>query len=123
MDDSIFRINLRGLFYLDYLLNDFLKQYHLIVPSTFIRFLGIPLLAIIGFLFFDKNKRKSFWMIVFLGLILGAYSILHFIEIRQLNLNLPETFRTDIKIELKYILIMTLPFILMYCTYLAQFSK
>ena len=31
-------------------------------------------------------------MIVFLGLILGAYSILHFIEIRQLNLNLPETF-------------------------------
>lgn len=108
---------------LDYLLNDFLKQYHLIVPSTFIRFLGIPLLAIIGFLFFDKNKRKSFWMIVFLGLILGTYSILHFIEIRQLNLNLPETFRTDIKIELKYILIMTLPFILMYCTYLAQFSN
>ena len=108
---------------LDHLLNDFLKEYSLIVPSTFIRLLGIPLLAAIGFLFVDKNKKKSFWMLLVFGLILGVYSIFHFVEIKQLDINLPERFRVDIKIELKYILMMTIPFILMYCTYLAKFSN
>lgn len=108
---------------LDHLLNDFLKEYSLIVPSTFIRLLGIPLLAAIGFSFVDKNKKKSFWMLLVYGLILCAYFITHFMEIKQLDINLPERFRVDIKIELKYILMMTVPFILMYCTYLAQFSN
>ncbi|MDE5977503.1 MAG: hypothetical protein K2G70_03430, partial [Turicibacter sp.] len=59
---------------LDYLFNDWLKQYHLIVPSTVIRFLGIPILAAIGFLLIDKNKKKSFWRILIFGLLLGGYS-------------------------------------------------
>lgn len=107
---------------LDYLLNDFLKQYHLIVPSTFIRFLGIPLLAIIGFLFVDKNKNKTFKVMLILGVILATYSLLHFKGMKQLDINLPETFRTDLKIELKYILMLVLPFVLMYCVYLARFT-
>ena len=107
---------------LDYLLNDFLKQYHLIVPSTVIRFLGLPVLAIIGFLFIDKNKDKTFKMTLIVGTVLVIYSLLHFKTMRTLDINLPDTFRRDLKIELKYILMLILPFVLMYCVYLARFT-
>ncbi|MTM05213.1 hypothetical protein GMA81_07845, partial [Turicibacter sanguinis] len=45
---------------LDYLLNDFLKQYHLIVPSTIVRFLILPLLAVGAFILVDKHKKRTF---------------------------------------------------------------
>ena len=107
---------------LDYLLNDFLKQYHLLVPSTVIRFLGLPVLAIIGFLFIDKNKDKTFKTTLIVGTVLVIYSLLHFKTMRTLDINLPDTFRRDLKIELKYILMLILPFVLMYCVYLARFT-
>ena len=47
----------------DHLLNNFLKQYGLITPSTLIRIVGIPLLAIIGFIFVDKNKKRTFLVV------------------------------------------------------------
>lgn len=108
---------------LDYLLNDFLKGYGLIVPSTIIRFLGIPVLAMFGFFFIDKNKKRSFPFLFICALIIGIYSVLHIIGIQQLDIHLPDNFRADFKIEIKYILILVLPFLLMYCVYLAQFTK
>lgn len=108
---------------LDHLLNNSLKEYNLVVPSTFIRFLGIPILALLGFIYIDKNKKKSFWILFVFALILTIYSFFHFIEIKNLDINLPPQFRVDIKIEIKYILMLTVPYILMYCTYLAKFSN
>ncbi len=108
---------------LDYLANDFLKGYGLIVPSTIIRFLGLPVLAMIGFFFIDKNKKKSFPFLLGCALVIGIYSVFHLIGMKKLDIHLPANFRADFKIEIKYILILVLPFLMMYCTYLAQFTK
>ena len=55
-------------------------------------------------LFIDKNKDKTFKMTLIVGTVLVIYSLLHFKTMRTLDINLPDTFRRDLKIELKYIL-------------------
>ena len=108
---------------LDYLINDVLKQYGLIVPSTVIRYLGLPILAIIGFLVADRQKKKTFIITTILAIIWLAYMILHFISTKNLDLNLPINYRFLTTIELKYLLTMTLPFVLMYVVWIAEFSE
>ncbi len=107
----------------DHLLNNFLKQYGLITPSTLIRIVGIPLLAIIGFIFVDKNKKRTFLVVACTTIVVIIYSIFHFISISKLDINLPSNFKISFKVELKAILVLIMPFILMYCVYLAQFSR
>lgn len=108
---------------LDYLLNDFLKQYHLIVPSTLIRYLGLPTLAILGFWLVDKNKKRTFIGVAIIGLIWLVYVGLHFVFSKNLDLFLPTNYQFLTGIELKYILTMTLPFVLMYVVWMANFSE
>lgn len=108
---------------LDYLLNDFLKQYHLIVPSTIIRFLILPLLAILAFILVDKNKKRTLIGAMVIGFIWIGYVIFHFISTKNLDLFLPANYQFLTGIELKYILTMTLPFILMYVVWMANFNE
>ncbi len=107
----------------DHLFNDYLKQYGLIAPSTLIRVIGIPLLALVGFLFIDKHKKKSFLIILCTLFVVALYSICHFVAISKLDINLPSNFKVSFKVELKSILMLIMPFVLMYCVYLAQFSR
>lgn len=108
---------------LDYLLNDLLKQYGLIVPSTLIRYLGLPVLAVIGFARVDRNKKKTFITIAILGIIWVVYVGIHFITTKNLDLELPANYRFLTTIEIKYLLTMTLPFILMYVIWIAKLSN
>lgn len=94
---------------LDYLLNDLLKQYGLIVPSTLIRYLGLPVLAVIGFAMVDRNKKKTFITTAVLGIIWVVYVGIHFITTKNLDLELPANYRFLTTIEIKYLLTMTLP--------------
>ncbi len=107
----------------DHLLNNYLKQYGLIVPSTLIRILGIPVLALIGFIFVDKHKKRSFFIVLGTLFVITLYSVFHFISISNLDINLPSNFVINFKVELKAILVLIMPFILMYCVYLAKFSN
>ena len=77
----------------------------------------------IGFFFIDKNKKRSFPFLLGCALVIGIYSVFHLIGMKKLDIHLPANFRADFKIEIKYILILVLPFLIMYCTYLAQFTK
>ena len=108
---------------LDYLLNDFLKQYHLIVPSTIVRFLILPLLAVGAFILVDKHKKRTFIGAAIIAIIWIAYVVLHFISTKNLDLFLPANYQFLTGIELKYILTMTLPFVLMYVVWMANFSE
>lgn len=107
---------------LDYLLNDLLKQYGLIVPSTVIRYLGLPILAIIGFISMDRHKKKTFIATVALGVVWLAYTGIHFVTTKHLDLQLPANYRFLTTIEIKYLLTMTLPFVLMYVVWIAKLS-
>ncbi|MFR7896759.1 O-antigen ligase family protein, partial [Turicibacter sanguinis] len=67
------------------------------------------------------DKKRIYWAII--AIIWIAYVVLHFISTKNLDLFLPANYQFLTGIELKYILTMTLPFVLMYVVWMANFSE
>lgn len=109
---------------LDYLLNELMKNYGLLVPSTLIQFMGIPLMALITFVILDneENKIRKFILWAIYGLLIILFAYFHFTISPNLDLNLPLRYQYILTMELKYIFRLVLPFIFIWIVYESNIS-
>ncbi|MBR5290118.1 MAG: O-antigen ligase family protein [Erysipelotrichaceae bacterium] len=109
-------IALQPIIELDYLIYPMLDSVGLPRPSTIFRFIIIPLTIALGFLLFDRKKKKT--LIVSFGYlaVLALYFVLHCLNVKGIHsgLYLPNHFYFEISDEFIYVFTMTIPYFLMY---------
>ena len=101
---------------LDYLFYDIFSNFNLPRLTTIIRFIIIPLLVILGFIYYDKNKKRTIVITVSYIIILGLYFILHSSYANSIvnNLYLPASFYFSIIAEAIYLFTLVIPYFLIY---------
>ncbi|MBR0462263.1 MAG: O-antigen ligase family protein [Erysipelotrichaceae bacterium] len=103
---------------LDYLFYDSLSRIGLPRLTTVINFLVYPLLVVLVFLFYEKNKKKALIMFGIYAVVLAAFFILHVENCRQLMagnaMMLPERYAFTVKEEAFYLLTLLLPLLYVY---------
>ena len=106
---------------MDYLFADTLA----IRPTTIINFIVFPLLVLLTFFLFEKNKKKVFTIAAIYGILLLAYFIPHCITGAYLqdHIHLGYTFVFTVKDEIIYILTLLLPLAYIYVFYLTDLSE
>lgn len=100
---------------LDLYLQDFYNQLGILSFSTIIRVVGVTYLAFLVWLRSDKKIRDAIlWG--FYGVILIVYVFFHFQYSRGIAVKLPVTYQWIGSFEIKYILFLILPYLLIWST-------
>ena len=112
------------IFDIDYLLYPILNKIGVPLPSTFLYFIGLPVLVILSFMIKEKNKRKK---VLFGGLYLGlviAYSVVHHLFVKDMfeQLYLTNRYIYTFGTEIRYILTLIIPFGLVYAFYRTELN-
>lgn len=110
---------------LDYLLHPFFKSFHSIQPSTIIRFILMPLLVVLSFVVFEKQKKKVFLLGSAYVFTLILYFIFHSITVQEF---LTRVYFTDNFVykwfkEFSYALTLVLPVGFIYSFYHMSLKK
>lgn len=110
---------------MDYLVYGFLDSIGLPLPSTFLHFVALPLLVVIIFLVYEPNKKKIFFLALYLSAIYVAYFILHHWVVKDMFEQLYLTYRYEYSMttELRYVITLIIPFALIYAFYKVELSK
>lgn len=122
---TIVIVLLHPLLDMDYLFYDFLDSIGLPLPSTVLHFIGLPLLVLIIFLVYEPNKKKVFFLALYLVAIIGAYFILHHFVVKDMFEQLYLTYRYEYSLttELRYVITLIIPFSLIYAFYRVEINK
>lgn len=103
---------------LDYLVYDKLNALGIPRLTTVVNFVLYPLLVLLVFWFFDKNKKKTIILFGIYAILFGAFFVLHCKNCVQLmadnTMLLPEEYVFTIKEELFYCITLILPLVYIY---------
>ena len=115
-------VTLHPIIELDYLIGDKLPIPRL---TTIIDFIVLPLLVILTFIFFEKNKKKVITLFGIYALIFGTYFILHCKNANdiQYTIHLTENFYFSITDEIVYTITLLLPLVYVYVFSLSNISE
>ena len=115
-------VTLHPIIELDYLIGDKLPIPRL---TTIIDFIVLPLLVILTFIFFEKNKKKVITLFGIYVLIFGSYFILHCKNANdiQYTIHLTENFYFSITDEIVYTITLLLPLVYVYVFSLSNISE
>ena len=107
---------------LDYLFYDVLNNYGLPRLTTIIRFIIIPIFIMLGFIYNDKNKKRTIILVSIYSSLLLLYLIIHSSYVTSIfnTINLPTNFNYNIVGELIYCFILVIPFYLIYLFYISD---
>ena len=110
---------------MDWILYSFLDPLGIPLPSTVVYFIGMPLVFVLAFLLFEKNKKKTF---LFASLYLGSvliYFVLHHLSTKDMFdlLYLSNRYVYSISTELRYVLTLIIPFGLIYAFFKAEINS
>ena len=112
---------------LDYLFYDQLNKIGLPRLTTVINFLVYPLLTVLVFLLYEKNKKKVLIAFGIYAVVLAAFFILHVENCRQLMagnaMMLPERYAFTVKEETFYLLTLLLPLLYVYVFRLSEIGE
>lgn len=107
---------------LDLYLQEFYNQLSILSLSTLIRIVGVVLLAFLALLQ-SKHWKKEFILWSLYGVLLAMYTFFHFKYSRDAIVLLPQTYQWVGSFELKYLIFLVLPYLLMYSMHRIKFSK
>ena len=115
-------VTLHPIIELDYLIGDKLPIPRL---TTIIDFIVLPLLVILTYIFFEKNKKKVITLFGIYVLIFGTYFILHCKNANdiQYTIHLTENFYFSITDEIVYTITLLLPLVYIYVFSLSNISE
>ena len=104
---------------MDYLVFEWLDRFGLPRFSTVIRFIILPLLVLWSFWLREKNKKRTFFIALFYGVVFLIYFVLHARQAEGLveRLWLTDNFRFSTFQELTYCLTLCLPYAVIYFCY------
>lgn len=96
---------------LDYLAYPFLKKIGLPRPTTIINLVILPLMVLLTFFFFEKDKKKLLKFVIPYGVVFGIYFVLHCQNANYLqnNMYLTKNFVFLVSDEIIYTLTLLLP--------------
>lgn len=112
------------IFDIDYLLFPLLDKINVPLPSTFLYFIGLPLLIFFAFLIKEQNKKRTLIFAgIYIGLI-GVYTIAHHFYVRDMfeQLYLTNRYIYSVSTEIRYILTLVIPFGLVYAFYRTELN-
>lgn len=107
---------------LDVYLQEFYDKLGILALSTIIRILGVVFLAFLAWMR-SSNKKRDIILWGIYGLILGAYTVFHIFVSRSVAVNLPSSYQWVGSFELKYILFLIIPFLLIWTTSRVKITK
>lgn len=103
---------------LDYLIYDSLNTFGIPRFTTIVDFVLYPLLVLLVFWFFDKNKKKTIILLVIYAILFGIFFVLHCKNCEQLmadnTMLLPDVYVFTIKEEFFYCATLILPLVYIY---------
>ena len=110
---------------MDYLFYDVLDSMGLPRFSTVLRFVVLPLLVILTFVYREKHRKAVFIPAALYGLVLGSYFLLHHRQAAMLadRILFTDNFIYSAYQELVYISTLVLPFAIVYIGYHDRFSR
>ena len=107
---------------LDLYLQSFYDENGILAISTIIRTVGVALIALIAFIQ-SKNKVKDVVLWIGYGFILAIYILFHFKISPTISVNLPQTYQWIGSFELKYIIFLVIPYLIIWITKGVKITK
>ncbi len=103
---------------LDYLAYEFLNNIGIPRLTTLVNFIFYPLLVLLAFWFFDRNKKRTLIVFGIYAVLFGAYFVLHCKNCGAIlengHLYLPDNFYFSAKDEIVYTITLLLPLVYIY---------
>lgn len=96
---------------LEYLLGDMFTFLNIPRFTTIVKFIVLPLLGVMIFLLFEKNKKRAVIFLLGYGVLFGIYFVLHYLnaDYLQYNMRLTTNFVFKITEEIIYFVTLLLP--------------